>query len=124
MPQILKTQIDQEVFLRCYLRYFAISQIVQPRTLQTSDKGFLERISHGGEHSPTQRTRQILEQLNSLRLERDGSGQPFLVGGGCAVLRSRFTCFQRSSKISPRRMAVSIANCMMGRIQGLCDASA
>lgn len=37
-------------------------------------------------------------------------GNPFLVAGKCAVRRSRFTCFQRNSKISPRRMAVSIAN--------------
>lgn len=54
MPQIVKAQIDQEVFLRCYLRSPAISQVFQPCTLQTSNEGLFERISRGGEDSPAQ----------------------------------------------------------------------
>ncbi|PHN51186.1 hypothetical protein AO277_17900 [Pseudomonas amygdali] len=84
MPQVVKAQIDQEVFLRRYLRHFAISQVFQPCTLQTSHKGLLERTSRDGEDSPAQLARQILEQLNSLRRKRDGSGQAVL---GCGEVR-------------------------------------
>lgn len=58
MPQVVKAQIDQEVFLRGYLRSAAISNVFQPRTLQTSHEGLLERISRGGEDSTAQRARQ------------------------------------------------------------------
>lgn len=115
MPQVVKAQIDQKVFLRRDLRYVAISQVFQPRTLQTPDKGLLERISRGGKDSTAQRAWQVLQNLDGPRRKRDSPGQSVL-RRRCAVLRSRFTCFQHSSKISPRRMAVSIANWTMGRI--------
>ncbi|SDI50451.1 hypothetical protein SAMN05444503_11398 [Pseudomonas sp. BS3767] len=60
MPQVVKAQIDQKVFLRPDLRYVVISQVFQRRTLQASDKGLLERISRGGENSTAQRARQVL----------------------------------------------------------------
>ncbi len=84
MPQVVKAKIDQEVFLRRYLRRLTIPQVFQPGSLQTSYEGFLECVGRGGEDSPAQRARQIFEQLNSLRRKRDGSGQSVL---GCREVR-------------------------------------
>ncbi len=63
MSQVVKADIDQEVFLWRNLRHPAIRQVFQPHTLQTLHKGLLECVGSGGEDSPAQRARQILQQL-------------------------------------------------------------
>ena len=52
MPQIVKAQIDQEVFLRRDLRYVAIYQVFQPRTLQTFTNALLSASAVVGKTRP------------------------------------------------------------------------
>ncbi|WP_205967268.1 hypothetical protein, partial [Pseudomonas viridiflava] len=66
MPQVVKAQIGQEIFLRRDLRYVAISQVFQPGPLQASHKGLFECISRGGEDATAQRAWQTLQQMNGL----------------------------------------------------------
>lgn len=96
-----------------------------PGSVESANKGLIERISQGWDDSPTWRARQILEQPKIFRRKRDRSRQPAL---RCRQVRCptiQVHMLLAQLEISPRCMAVSIASWTMGRVHGLsCEASA
>lgn len=76
-------------------------------------------VERSADHSLTVFDRSFLcaEILLGLTTERRS---PFFVIGKTIERRSRCTCSHLRDRISPLRMAVSIANWTIGRIQGLC----